>query len=346
MTSATSAYAIHFNEGPGYLFVAHLGCGSSGNAMLVRSCAHPHKLYVRKSVQGRSLQNEYGTRYDEVFRYPPFKYVPELIDWTDYCQGTYSMTMQFCNGGSLQDLISNPAFDESHPVAEIFMWRIFTELLQTLEFIHDERGVAHLDLLPQNVFLNWSDKAMADPDESGPHLPEIYLGDFGLADALRHGHMQHDLQMLHTTMIITGLSMSRISFDTRDWKEGFPRLYSTELRTCLAMLPAPWGFSEEATSVDETGPSAKELRTRIMPIARKKMAQLERKRQLVDYRFTKPTMATEVKLGKAKLELDVENIDEPFCYALVDRETSAVLKIERKAGAITPRAAGTGYIWA
>lgn len=278
MTSASSAYAIYFNEGPGYLFVAHLGRGFSGKAMLVRSCAHPHKLYVRKRVQGKSLQNEYGTRYDEIFRYPPFKYVPELIDWTDYGQATYSMTMQFCNGGSLQDLLSNPVFNESHPVAEIFMWRILTELLQTLEFIHYERAVAHLDLLPQNVFLHWSDKAMADRDNSGQHLPEVYLGDFGLADAIHLGYMQYDLQMLHTTMIITGLGMSLVAFDARDWKERIPRVYSTELRTCLAMLPAPWGFSEAATRVDETGSSTKELRARIMPIALKKMAQLERKR--------------------------------------------------------------------
>lgn len=66
---------------------------------------------------------------------------------------------------------------------------------------------------------------------------------------------------------------------------------------------------------------------------------------MVDYRFTKPTIATEVKLNKAKSELDVEDIDEPFSYALVDQETSAVFKVERKAGAITPRAAGKGYIW-
>jgi hypothetical protein len=50
MTSASSAYAVHFNEGPGYLFVAQLGRGFSGKVMLVRSCAHPHKLYVRKRV--------------------------------------------------------------------------------------------------------------------------------------------------------------------------------------------------------------------------------------------------------------------------------------------------------
>jgi serine/threonine protein kinase len=255
------------------------------------------------------------------------------------------MTMQLCNGGTLQDLISNPVFNDNHSVAEIFMWRILTELLQTLEFIHHERAVAHLDLLPQNVFLHWSDQAMADQDDKGQHLPDIYLGDFGLADAIQPGHMQYDLQMLHTTMIITGLSMSLLGFDGTDWEERFPRVYSTELRTCLAMLPAPWGFSEAAGSVDETGPSAKALRARIMPIAREKMAQLERKRQMVDYRFTKPATATKVELHETKSEFDVEDIDEPFSYALVDRETSAVLKIERKADAITLRAEGKGYIW-
>jgi serine/threonine protein kinase len=348
MTSEASAYAIHFNEGPGYLFVVHLGRGLSGKAMLVRSCAHPHKLYVRKRVLNRPRQSESEIAYDEIFRYPPFKFVPELIDWTEYGSETYSMTMQFCNGGSLLDLISHKFFKHGRPIAEICMWRIFTELLQTLEFIHHERSVAHLDVLPQNVFLHWSDEeGSKDQDENSDHLPEVYLGDFGLADSIRLGHMQHDLRMLHTTLIIVGLGMSGVGFGTEDWMDRFPRTYSSELRTCLAMLPEPWGLSEQNNNnyIDECAPSTKVLRSRIMPIALKKMAQLERKRQMVDYRFTKPKTETEVKLHEAKSDFDVQDVDEPFSYARVNRETLAVIEIETKPDAITPRGAGKGYIW-
>lgn len=223
MTSATSAYAIHFNEGPGYLFVAHLGHDTFDKVMLVRSCAHPHDLYVRKRVLDKSPQNECDLHHDEILHHPPSKFVPELIDWTDYGFESYSMTTQFCNGGSLHDLLSHTLFNNSCPIAEIFMWRIFTELLQTLEYLHHERSVAHVDLTSQNVFLHWSEEHLGDQDKANHHLPDVYLGDFGAAKSVWYGLMQYDLRLLHTLMIQISLGSSREPVGLQGWKDRFPR---------------------------------------------------------------------------------------------------------------------------
>lgn len=110
------------------------------------------------------------------------------------------------------------------------------------------------------------------------------------------------------------------------------------------MLPEPWDFYGPNTGVDETAPT-NVLRARILPIAQKQMAQLENEQQKVDYRFTKPSTETQVKVNKEKSDFDSQNIDEPFSYALVDEKTLAVIEVETKPDAITPNRVGKGYVW-
>ncbi|KAF7514317.1 hypothetical protein GJ744_000087 [Endocarpon pusillum] len=344
MASTSSAYAVYFNEGPGYLFVANLGKGRSGKAMLVRSCTSPHTLYVRKRVLTGGRWNDVTGYHDELFYYPLSRYVPELIDWTNYGRTSYSMTTQFCNGGSLHDLLFHTLVRDSTPIAEIFIWKMFTQLLEVLEGLHLERLTTHLDLVPQNVFLHWPDKDQAEQAKREHHLPDFYLGDFGAAEKANDTFIQQDLRLLHSLLIAVCLGSSRGPYGLTGYGDRIPRQYSTELRRCMSLLPEPYSFLGEDRKFLGSTPPTNAVRASVMPIARKKMAELEGKQQQPDYRFTKPSMKTKVKVAKRKSEFAGLGIDWPFLYARVDEKTLDVIEVENAPKFSFPEHAGNGYV--
>jgi serine/threonine protein kinase len=344
MTIHHSAYAIFFNEGPGYLFVANLGRGLCGKVMLVRSCAYPHNLYVRKRVLNLESRSDCELYHNEIYHYPLFKFVPELLDWTDYGFMSYSMTTKFCNGGSLGDLLFNTLSNDRRPIPEIFVWKIFTQVLETLEYLHHQRGVAHLDLVAQNVFLHWPEESLTESVDSNVHLPDFYLGDFGFADKGWAHNVLSDLRLLHSLVIGVCLGSSRNPLSLQGWKDRFPSCYSKELKYCLGILPEPWdhrGPNKCLEGIIETNI----VRALIMPTARQKMAELERKGSKVDYRFTKPSTKTEVEVNKKKGQFNCHEIDEPFFYARVDEKTLDVIEVETKPNPIAPGHCGYGCVF-
>lgn len=350
MASTSSAYAVYFNEGPGYLFVANLGKGRSGKAMLVRSCTSPHTLYVRKRVLIGGRWNDFTGYHDELFYYPLSRYVPELIDWTNYGRTSYSMTTQFCNGGSLHDLLFHTLFGDSTPIAELFIWKMFTQLLEVLEGLHLEHSTAHLDLVPQNVFLHWPDEDQAEQAKQAKqakrehHLPDFYLGDFGAAEKANGTFAQQDLRLLHSLLIAVCLGSSRGPYFLTGYKDRIPRRYSTELKRCMSLLPEPYSYLGGDKRISGNTPPTNAVRASVMPIARKKMAELEGKQQQPDYRFTKPSMKTEVKVSKRKSEFAGLEIDWPFFYARVDEKTLDVIEVENAPKYSFREHAGKGYV--
>jgi hypothetical protein len=120
---AGTRYAVFFNDGPGYLFVAHLGEGTFGQAMLVRSCAFPHNFCVRKRVLSKPNESANTDFHDEVRNYRQFKHIPLLIDWTSYDERSFTITTQFCNGGTLESLIKDTLIGGPRPFAELLVWK-------------------------------------------------------------------------------------------------------------------------------------------------------------------------------------------------------------------------------
>jgi serine/threonine protein kinase len=214
--------------------------------MLVGSCAHPHNLNVPKRVLDQEGRNEYfgKAHHNEVCYYRRYKQIPELIDWTGYGSASYAMTTQFCNGGTLHTLLFHILAHASMPLAEIFIWKIFTQLLYTLKYLHHHRrSVVHLDRLLQNVFLDWEEQSLAEEGEAKHHPPDVYLGDFGLADEVSHPDFAPaDLQMLHTLLLTACLGEVRNRYSLPGWQDRFPLQYSAEVRECLAILAEPWSF--------------------------------------------------------------------------------------------------------
>jgi serine/threonine protein kinase len=344
--SAETAFAIFFNEGPGYLFVTNLGRGNFGDAMLVRSCAHPYDLYVRKRVTWQENYSSNKDFHDEVRNQRRFRYIPELIDWTSYGQRSYAMTMQYCNGGTLKDLIYGSRGGGPQPIAEIFIWKMFMQLLETLDFLHSQSKppVAHCDIYLQNIFLHWPNCCSIEGSKPRHHLPEVFLGDFGVAESGENvAACAFDMRRLSTVLIKTCLGSTHLPGDLAEWKKRMPRCYSVQLKTALAILPRPYEGELESQPLWPVKPTSV-LRQRIMPIALRKMAELEVAEDKVDYRSKKPFYTTKVQLEKTREAFLSHQLREPSFHARVDLKTSEIIEIVPDCEKETPVAQGKGLL--
>lgn len=63
---------------------------------------------------------------------------------------TVDILMEYCDGGSLQDLIARTKA-EGRKVSEDEVWRIFYQLAQAIEYIHAD-SVIHRNINPSNVY--------------------------------------------------------------------------------------------------------------------------------------------------------------------------------------------------
>merc|ERR1712137_717084 len=90
--------------------------------------------------------------------------------------------MQYCNGGSLDDLIwhdGNVNMPKALlPVSHI--WCFLVDLLFGLQHIH-RQGILHRDLKPTNILLQWPAET---PSKASPSCPRALLGDLGTAALL------------------------------------------------------------------------------------------------------------------------------------------------------------------
>jgi translation initiation factor 2-alpha kinase 4 len=76
--------------------------------------------------------------------------------------------MEFCEGDTLRNFIdANPGKQK-----EDLKWKIFIQIVEALNYLHNSVGLIHRDLKPMNIFL---DKRNT-----------VKLGDFGLA--VHHHH--------------------------------------------------------------------------------------------------------------------------------------------------------------
>lgn len=349
MTSPDSAYAVYYDEGPGYLFVADLSAGGHSQTMLVCSCAAPHNLYVRKRIPSQPNNKPNQEHHDEVSNYRQFKYIPKLIDWTSYSWYSFAMTMELCNGGSLLDFLGCLKENGHRHVPEVFIWKIFLQVLETLEFLHCRNNppIVHRDLFCRNIFLHWPEDGRPDEDSRKDQWPDAFVGDFGLSISSEDSEaLALDLRSLHTLLIQVCLCTTRrlSSSDHSRYRNDFPDCYSPELEQCINMLPEPWDGNYWPTK-PVRAVSTSSLRQTIMPVALRKMAELQiKKGPKEDYRFTRPQLPTEVRLEDSKESLAGFELYEPCCVARVDRKTLAIIDIEEQYGFSRSVKSGTGVL--
>lgn len=128
---------------------------------------------------------DYKHSWLEVSRHSEFcPYVPFLF-----------ILMEYCNAGSLEDLIWPKGFVRGAPdnaakatlLAEELIWLLFLDVCRGLRQLHS-RSILHRDLKPSNILLNVDEIAGADRsgDTSAP-VPRALLSDFGTCEILGEG---------------------------------------------------------------------------------------------------------------------------------------------------------------
>lgn len=83
------------------------------------------------------------------------------------------MSMDFMSGGDLQQHIARVA-PEGHEIPERVARDIFFQLLDAMDYLHNELEIVHRDLKPENVLLK-------NHCSSAQELPHVSIGDFGLS---------------------------------------------------------------------------------------------------------------------------------------------------------------------
>lgn len=182
-------FAVIFPENTGYLFCQALGKGVQSSTMIVRSI-DDKKDYVRKKTRPTNPNNKANRGIDkpDVSLHKQHQRIPEIHWWEQFAVlpeshrdhhhfQSLSLVSQYCNGGTVGRFLNVLRKAKVMP-SEVLLWHMMDQLMEVVDVLHhDPSPVAHKDLHPYNIFLNFL-------REDSP-LPDFYVGDFGSAVPLR-----------------------------------------------------------------------------------------------------------------------------------------------------------------
>lgn len=135
-----------------------------------------NKLFVSKQLNyGQMPEKSKHQLVSEVNILRELKH-PNIIRYYEYIIDKSSqiinIIMEFCENGDLASKILKFKKQNSGPIPEDFIWRLFTQISLALHEVHRRKEglILHRDLKPANIFLDLNDNAK--------------LGDFGLSKIL------------------------------------------------------------------------------------------------------------------------------------------------------------------
>jgi len=166
-----------------YEFIKQIGNDSEGVCTLVRD-RNDHQLRVLKSVkypqlasgkpiEAKILSEIFPERHNNIIQLHSHNDLTAELALVEY-------NLEYCSGGDLHDIIVEYA-DRGERFPEPFIWKVFLELAEALEFLHrgfdwkekERPGIVHRDIKPSNIFLRRSKDSAA--------YPEAVIADFGSA---------------------------------------------------------------------------------------------------------------------------------------------------------------------
>jgi hypothetical protein len=165
--------AIFFAEGEGY-FVVDDQVFEDGpeQSRRVRSISDG-TIYTRKEV--KPWKRQYPDQEIRVWR--EFELIPTIKESVCYPNSIVTYH-QYCSGGKLSEYLANPPREGALPwlngVSENFIWKLFSDLLRIVDFLHNHEqpanfAVASRDILPWSVLIYYP---------NGPtNPPDFYLSD-------------------------------------------------------------------------------------------------------------------------------------------------------------------------
>lgn len=180
--SAPSSFTYYYPDSHPSFFVGFLGAGRQGAAIVVLS-AIDGKLYIRKR-EYEMVSHRQAAATGEATNALPHSNITQLISQTTFLCPDKKVSAakptaelwQFCTGGDLSYLRSIYQ-DRDEPVPEPFVWRLIAQLLPTVLHLHSN-DIAHGDLTPDNIFVNWPDPTVHAVNPSVAR-PDFLIGDFG-----------------------------------------------------------------------------------------------------------------------------------------------------------------------
>ena len=156
----------------GYTKLKLLGEGGCGEVYLARSQNETEtKLVALKILRPQiAIISEMKERFLREARNTKVLNHPNLIGFDDYgeADGIFFFTMEYCDRGSVADLI----FKRGGKIEVKEAVEIILQVLDGLHYAHTEKGLVHRDIKPGNI-LSTVDKGQIVPK----------LGDYGLAKA-------------------------------------------------------------------------------------------------------------------------------------------------------------------
>eukprot|EP01122_Echinamoeba_exundans_P010347 TRINITY_DN3856_c0_g2_i1.p1 TRINITY_DN3856_c0_g2~~TRINITY_DN3856_c0_g2_i1.p1 ORF type:complete len:934 (+),score=187.11 TRINITY_DN3856_c0_g2_i1:147-2948(+) len=172
---------IHVDENTPQLILnfhteMRLGSGSFGEVLLACNRTDGWK-YAIKKIRYRN-QVDKQRCLNEVYLLAAMGTHPNIIRyhsaWIEEQDMTIYIQTEYCNMGSLTQY----ALKQPQPMSEAELLDILRQVASALDYLHEKKGVAHLDVKPENVLVVL-DNAQT-PGGGNPARPVYKLADFGL----------------------------------------------------------------------------------------------------------------------------------------------------------------------
>lgn len=173
------------NEIAGFKIVAELGKGSAGAVYLVEVPESKQRIALKTMLPDISIDVEHKSRFIREGKCMEMLSHPNIVKilGSGVSNGVFYFTIEYCNGGNLEELVQKQAVPMPYQKAVAYT----LDVLEGLDYLHNveipsmqmadgslgaSKGLVHRDIKPGNILL-----------ELTPHGELAKIADFGLAKA-------------------------------------------------------------------------------------------------------------------------------------------------------------------
>ena len=166
----------------------YLGIDKSGKIYAIKF------IKKKKLIKGEYLANE--VRIGSKMKHPNILSIKEVYEDSK----TISLVMEYCAHGDLFDYITKNPQEKLDDINTI---DILVQILNAINYLHNEVKVSHRDIKPENFLITMTEK----------NRPLIKLIDFGMAQYIKKGQKMRG--KIGTTMYMAPEILMRVPYDEK-----------------------------------------------------------------------------------------------------------------------------------